>query len=394
MFILMGGLASRCGLSRDLFRGANAWLGRFRGGIAMAAVAACGGFGAVCGSSTATASTMGQVALPELQPLPLLAVARHRHARRRRHARHPDPALGRADRLRHHRRGEHRHPVRRRADSRPPRHRSSSSHGRDLRAPGARASGPKGEPVGPRRVHGGDARPSSRSLVDLRHRHRRHLRRHLQPDAGRGDRRVPGRRSTASPAAADRWPRHRRGAARDGAHQRHDLPDPARRRAPEDLHGARRRAAGDRGDCCSDSGLAAAGVMALIILIFIVLGCLMDSLSMIILAIPFFWPMVSGARLRPARRRPEDLVRHHRADRGRARPDHAAGRPQRLHHQLARAGRADARDLQGRDAVLPVRDGAGDAAGRGVPGDLAVPAAAARRLRSRAQRSCAGSRGN
>src|SRR5215475_4791812 len=67
MFILMGGLAYRCGLSYDLFRGANAWMGRFRGGIAMAAVAACGGFGAVCGSSTATASTMGQVALPELK---------------------------------------------------------------------------------------------------------------------------------------------------------------------------------------------------------------------------------------------------------------------------------------------------------------------------------------
>ncbi len=67
MFVLMGALASRCGLSRDLFRGANAWLGRFRGGVAMAAVAACAGFGAVCGSSTATASTMGQVALPELR---------------------------------------------------------------------------------------------------------------------------------------------------------------------------------------------------------------------------------------------------------------------------------------------------------------------------------------
>src|SRR5690606_4627075 len=67
MFILMGALASRCGLSSDLFRGANAWLGRFRGGVAMAAIAACGGFGAVSGSSTATASTMGQVALPELR---------------------------------------------------------------------------------------------------------------------------------------------------------------------------------------------------------------------------------------------------------------------------------------------------------------------------------------
>jgi tripartite ATP-independent transporter DctM subunit len=67
MFILMGALAARCGLSRDLFRGANAWFGGFRGGVAMAAVAACAGFGAVCGSSTATASTMGQVALPELR---------------------------------------------------------------------------------------------------------------------------------------------------------------------------------------------------------------------------------------------------------------------------------------------------------------------------------------
>ncbi len=67
MFILMGSLAARCGLSRDMFRGADAWLGRFPGGVAMAAVAACGGFGAVCGSSTATASTMGIVALPELR---------------------------------------------------------------------------------------------------------------------------------------------------------------------------------------------------------------------------------------------------------------------------------------------------------------------------------------
>ncbi len=67
MFILMGSLASRCGLSQDMFRGADAWLGRFRGGVAMAAIAACGGFGAVCGSSTATASTMGIVALPELR---------------------------------------------------------------------------------------------------------------------------------------------------------------------------------------------------------------------------------------------------------------------------------------------------------------------------------------
>ncbi len=67
MFVLMGALATRIGLSQDLFRAANAWLGWLRGGAAMAAIAACAGFGAVCGSSLATASTMGKVALPELR---------------------------------------------------------------------------------------------------------------------------------------------------------------------------------------------------------------------------------------------------------------------------------------------------------------------------------------
>jgi tripartite ATP-independent transporter DctM subunit len=67
MFILMGNIAVQAKLSQDLFRAANAWLGWMRGGVAMAAIAACAGFGAVCGSSLATASTMGQVALPELR---------------------------------------------------------------------------------------------------------------------------------------------------------------------------------------------------------------------------------------------------------------------------------------------------------------------------------------
>ena len=67
LFVLMGHLATHAGLSQSLFRAANAWLGRFRGGVAMSAVAACAGFGAVCGSSLATASTMGHVALPELE---------------------------------------------------------------------------------------------------------------------------------------------------------------------------------------------------------------------------------------------------------------------------------------------------------------------------------------
>lgn len=67
LFILMGHLATRANLSFGLFRAANAWLGHFRGGVAMAAITACAGFGAICGSSLATASTMGKVALPELR---------------------------------------------------------------------------------------------------------------------------------------------------------------------------------------------------------------------------------------------------------------------------------------------------------------------------------------
>ncbi|MCI5073867.1 TRAP transporter large permease [Oricola sp.] len=67
MFVFMGALATRAGLSQDMFRAANAWLGWLRGGTAMAAISACAIFGAVCGSSLATASTMGKVALPELK---------------------------------------------------------------------------------------------------------------------------------------------------------------------------------------------------------------------------------------------------------------------------------------------------------------------------------------
>lgn len=67
LFLLMGNLASRGGLSAALFHAANAFIGHFRGGIAMAAVGACAAFGAICGSSLATAATMGQVALPELR---------------------------------------------------------------------------------------------------------------------------------------------------------------------------------------------------------------------------------------------------------------------------------------------------------------------------------------
>lgn len=67
MFLLMGHFATLGGMSQALFKAAEAWLGHRKGGVAMAAVGACAGFGAICGSSLATAATMGQVALPELK---------------------------------------------------------------------------------------------------------------------------------------------------------------------------------------------------------------------------------------------------------------------------------------------------------------------------------------
>jgi tripartite ATP-independent transporter DctM subunit len=69
LFLLMGQFATHGGLSRALFRFVSAFMGHWRGGIAMASVGACAGFGAICGSSLATAATMGQVALPELKRL-------------------------------------------------------------------------------------------------------------------------------------------------------------------------------------------------------------------------------------------------------------------------------------------------------------------------------------
>ena len=67
MFLLMGAFVYRAALSDDLYECANAWLGHFKGGLAMATVAACGGFSAVSGSSAATAATMAKVAVPSMR---------------------------------------------------------------------------------------------------------------------------------------------------------------------------------------------------------------------------------------------------------------------------------------------------------------------------------------
>ena len=203
MFILMGGLASRCGLSRDLFRGANAWLGRFRGGVAMAAVAACGGFGAVCGSSTATASTMGQVALPELR--------RYRYS----------PALATGTLAAGGTLGILIPPsvvlivyaiiveaniVTLFAAALIPGLLAVLffiADRRDLCARRARTPARPAQPC-PRDEFVAATLGVVPVARHLRHRHRRHLCRHLQPDAGGGDRRVPRRALRLRPCAGSR----------------------------------------------------------------------------------------------------------------------------------------------------------------------------------------------
>jgi len=67
MFLLMGYFATIGGMSKALFKAAEAFVGHRKGGVGIAAVASCAGFGAICGSSLATAATMGRVALPELK---------------------------------------------------------------------------------------------------------------------------------------------------------------------------------------------------------------------------------------------------------------------------------------------------------------------------------------
>jgi len=67
LFILMGNLVSRAGLSGELYAASHAFLGDRRGGLSMATIVACGGFSAICGSSLATAATMSKVAMPPMR---------------------------------------------------------------------------------------------------------------------------------------------------------------------------------------------------------------------------------------------------------------------------------------------------------------------------------------
>ena len=69
LFLLMGEFAGKGGLSSALYQAGRAWFGHWRGGLAIATIGGCAAFGAICGSSLATAATMSQVALPEMRKL-------------------------------------------------------------------------------------------------------------------------------------------------------------------------------------------------------------------------------------------------------------------------------------------------------------------------------------
>ena len=101
LFVLMGNLVTRAGLSEELYKASHAFLGHRRGGLAMATIVACGGFSADLGLVGRHGRHHGQGGGAADAALRLLRRARLRLGRRRRHARHPDPALGGDGHLRH-----------------------------------------------------------------------------------------------------------------------------------------------------------------------------------------------------------------------------------------------------------------------------------------------------
>ena len=116
-------------------------------------------------------------------------------------------------------------------------------------------------------------------------------------------------------------------------------------------------------------GLGRYGILALIMVMYLVLGCLMDAMAMIILTVPIIFPVIIASRLRP------DLVRRHHRDDGGTGPDPSAGRHERLRHQKRGQGRVVHHDFQGRDPVRGDRpDPAGDPDRISDPGALVAAA--------------------
>ena len=289
MFLLMGAFVSNSGMSRELFRAANAFVGHFKGGLGIATIAACAGFAAISGSSVATAATFATVAYPEMRrynypqsfatgviaaggtlgamlpPSTVLAV----------YGIITEQDIGKLFIA-----GIIPGPARRL---------DGHDHGRDHRPGAAEISA-----VGAAPFLDGAARRAARHLGDaaaVRLRHRRPLWR---------------------PVHADRSRRH--GRRRRAAHRRRCAAGSSRPEIRRSLLQAVRTAAAvltvligallfgyfltvtqtpqKVTAFLTGLGLGRYGVLALIMLMYLVLGCLMDALAMIILTIPIIFPVI------------------------------------------------------------------------------------------------------
>ena len=200
LFLLMGQFAAYGGISGKLFATAENWLGHRRGGLAMATIGACAGFGAICGSSMATAATMARWRCRS-SAARLFRCAVDRHTGGRRHARHPHPALDHPGHLRHAHRAEHRQAVRRRLRAGPAGgHRLHDRHPHlRLDEPGGGRCAPAAHALWPAHPR---ARPGLGHRDPVRGRARRHLWRLLHADRGVGRGRLRRRADRAAPAAS------------------------------------------------------------------------------------------------------------------------------------------------------------------------------------------------
>jgi hypothetical protein len=139
MFLLMGAFVSVSGISRELFRAANTFVGHWKGGLGIATIAACGGFAAISGSSVATAATFCG-GLSRNAPLRLSAILCHRRDRGRRHAWRDAAAVDGAGCVRHHHPAGYRQAVHRRHRAGTAGNRDAHDHHRHHRCGAARLS--------------------------------------------------------------------------------------------------------------------------------------------------------------------------------------------------------------------------------------------------------------
>ena len=205
MFILMAYFSASSGLARDLYAAAAAWLSHIRGGLAIATVFACGIFGAMSGASTAAASVMSRIAMPEMRRHGYSEELARGLDRRRRDARHSHPAEHRHGDLRHRDADLDRQAPGRRRHPRHHRRRAARRHDLYLGAdqPAARARDlPHADGGAPRQPDAGLAEPSAdRAGADHA------LHRHRHADRDRRARRVARRRDRRAVRPADLCPR-------------------------------------------------------------------------------------------------------------------------------------------------------------------------------------------